>query len=155
MRAMHLVYPLSTLARLGDPLAIFVAHPETLSLDAMRKAVAERLCESVEELAQRSGGKADGRDWEWAAPATIDAMAGVKSVAWVDSPHGFATLGNEEGFKEHVAELRTAATDRQFGPIDESLIDLLVDVALGSPAVCALRALRRIARSSIGMILSS
>ncbi|CAM5543023.1 helicase [Eoetvoesiella caeni] len=145
MRAMHLVYPSPTLARLADPLAIFAAHPETLSVNAMRKAVAERLRESVEALAQRSGDTTDGRDWEWAAPAAIDAMAGAKSVAWVDSPSGFATLGNEEGFKEHVAELRTAATDRQFGPISETLIGLLVDVALGSPAVCALRALRRIA----------
>lgn len=145
MRAMHLVYPSPTLARLADPLAIFGAHPETLSIDAMRKAVAERLSDSVEALVHRSGDLADGRDWEWAAPAVIDAMTGSKSVAWVDSPYGLATLGNEEGFKEHVAELRTAATDRQFGPVGETLIDLLVDVALGSPAVCALRALRRIA----------
>lgn len=145
MRAMHLVYPSPTLARLADPLAIFAAHPETLSLEAMRKAVAERLRESVEALTGRSGDIADGRDWEWAAPAAIDAMANANSVAWVDSPYGFATLGNEEGFKEHVAELRTVATDRQFGPVSETLIDLLVDVSLGSPAVCALRALRRIA----------
>ena len=145
MRAMHLVYPSPTLARLADPLAIFSAHPETLSIDSMRKAVAERLREGVEALAQRSGDLSDGRDWEWAAPAAMDLMAGSNSVAWVDSPHGFSTLGNEEGFKEHVAELRTVATDRQFGPVSETLIDLLVDVALGSPAVCALRALCRIA----------
>ncbi|MDZ4320961.1 MAG: hypothetical protein U1A07_19335, partial [Phenylobacterium sp.] len=74
-----------------------------------------------------------------------DAMAGAKSVAWVASPYGFATLGDEEGFKEHVAELRTAATERQFGPVSETLVDLLVDIALGSPAVCALRALHRVA----------
>jgi hypothetical protein len=145
MRAMHLIYPSPTLARLADPLAIFAAHPETLSVDEMRKAVAARLHESVQALSQRAGGLVDGRDWEWAAPAVIDAMAEAKSVAWVDSPYGFATLGSEEGFKEHVAELRTAATDRQFGPIGETLVDLLVDIALGSPAVCALRALRRIA----------
>jgi hypothetical protein len=145
MRAMHLIYPSPTLARLADPLAIFADHSETLSVDDMRQAVAERLRVSVEALSQRAGDAADGRDWEWAAPAVIDAMAGAKSVAWIDSPYGFATLGNEEGFKEHVGELRTAATDRDFGPISETLIDLLVDVALGSPAVCALRALRRVA----------
>lgn len=145
MRAMHLVYPSPTLARLADPLAIFAAHPDTLSVDSMRKAVGERLRESVEALTARSGDIADGRDWDWAAPAVIDAMADANSVAWVDSPYGFAMLGNEEGFKEHVAELRTVATDREFGPVPETLIDLLVDVALGSPAVCALRALRRIA----------
>ena len=145
MRAMHLIYPSPTLARLADPRAIFGAQPKTLSVDAMREAVAEHLQASVEALSQRTGDIADGRDWEWAAPAVIDAMAGAKSVEWVESPDGLAMLGNEDGFKEHVAELRTAATDRQFGTIGETLIDLLVDVALGSPAVCALRALRRVA----------
>ena len=145
MRAMHLIYPSPTLARLADPLAIFGAHPETISVEAMRHAVADRLRGSVEALSERAGDIGDGRDWEWAAPGVIDAMAGANSVAWVESPSGLAALGNEEGFKEHVAELRAAATDRQFGPIGETLIDLLVEVALGSPAVCALRALRRVA----------
>ena len=145
MRAMHLVYPSPTLARLADPLAIFGASDETLSVDAMRRAVADRLRESVSALAERSGETADGRDWEWAAPAVMDAMAGAGSVAWVNSAYGFALLGNEEGFKEHVAELRTVTTGRTFGPVPDALLDLLVDVALGSPAVCALRALHRIA----------
>jgi len=145
MRAMHLVYPSPTLARLADPLVIFGDHAETLSVDAMRKAVAEILRDSVSALAERSGDAADGRDWEWAAPAVIDAMAGANSVAWVNAPYGFAVLGNEEGFREHVAELRTVTTERAFGPVPDTLLDLLVDVALGSPAVCALRALHRIA----------
>ena len=145
MRAMHLIYPSPTLARLADPLAIFGAHPETISVEAMRHAVANRLRGSLEALSERAGDIGDGRDWEWAAPGVIDAMADANSVAWVESPSGLASLGNEEGFKEHVAELRTAATDRQFGPVGEALIDLLVEVALGSPAVCALRALCQVA----------
>ena len=145
MRAMHLIYPSPTLARLGDPLAIFGAHPETISVEAMRDAVADRLRGSVEALWERTGDIGDGRDWEWAAPGIIDAMAGANSVAWVESPSGLAALGKEEGFQEHVAELRGAVTDRKLGPINETLIELLVDVALGSPAVCALRALRRVA----------
>ena len=90
-------------------------QPSALSVssDSQRsdceKAVAERLQATIAALSQRSGDAADGREWEWAAPAVIDAMAGGKSVAWVASPYGFATLGDEEGFKEHVAELRTAA----------------------------------------------
>ena len=145
MRAMHLIYPSPTLAQLGDPLSIFAAHPKTISVEAMRAAVADRLRGSIEALSQRTGDIGDGRDWEWAAPGAIDAMAGANSVTWVESPSGLAALGNEDGFKEHVAELREAVMDRKFGPINETLIDLLVDVALGSPAVCALRALRRVA----------
>lgn len=133
------------LARLADPLAIFADHPETLSVEGMRKAVADRLRGSVDALTQRTGDAADGRDWEWAAPAVIDAMAGTKAVPWLTSPFGLATLGHEEGFKEHVAELHSATVNRNFGPVGDTILDLLVDVALGSPAVCALRALRRIA----------
>ena len=59
--------------------------------------------------------------------------------------YGFAMLDDEEGFQDHVAELRDVMTDRPFGPAPDTLIDLLTDVALGSPAICALRALHRIA----------
>lgn len=145
MRAMHLIYPSPTLARLADPLAIFAENAETLSVDAMRKAVANRLRANVEALGQRVEAAADGRDWEWAGPAVIDAMTSAKSVDWLASPYGLAALGHEEGFKEHVAELSSVAGDRNFGPVSDTIIDLLVDVALGSPAVCALRALHRIA----------
>lgn len=54
-------------------------------------------------------------------------------------------MASEEGFREHVIELSSAAKKRDFGALADDLRDLLVDVALGSPAVCALRALRRIA----------
>ena len=145
MRAMHLIYPSPTLARLADPLAIFWSHSEIISVEAMRHAVANRLRGVVGALSERAGDIGDGRDWEWAAPGVVDAIAGSSPVSWLDSPNGLAALGNEEGLKEHVAEMRGAITGRQFGPIDETLIDLLVDVALGSPAVCALRALRRVA----------
>ena len=145
MRAMHLIYPSPTLARLADPLAIFKAHPETMSVEAMRHAVADRLRGSVEALSERAGDFGDSRDWEWAGPGIIDAMVGSSSVSWMVSPDGLAALGNDESLKEHAAELHGAVTDRQFGPINETLIDLLVDVSLGSPAVCALRALRRVA----------
>jgi hypothetical protein len=144
MRALHLIYPSPTLARLADPLALFTESPTMLSVAEVRSLVAGRLKDSVAALTSKAGGPSDGRDWEWAAPAVIDAMAGARTSQWLDSPSGLASLGNEEGFKEHVAEL-SASLDRDLGPIGEDVIDLLVDVALGSPAVCALRALRRIA----------
>lgn len=145
MRAINLVYPSPTLARLADPLVIFAEQPGKLSLVDMRKAVVERLSQSIDGLSARTGEITDGRDWEWAAPAVIDALAGAQSVAWVDAPYGFAAHGQEEGFKEHIAELRSASSERSFGPVGPALIDLLVDIALGSPAICALRALHRIA----------
>jgi hypothetical protein len=54
-------------------------------------------------------------------------------------------LASEDAFLDHVAELSSTTEKRRFGTVSDGLCDLLVDIALGSPAVCALRALRRIA----------
>ena len=54
-------------------------------------------------------------------------------------------LASEDAFQDHVAELAAAVKTHDIGASSADLSDLLVDVALGSPAVCALRALKRIA----------
>ena len=48
---------------------------------------------------------------------------------------------------DHIGALRDAVRERRVGGVvpDSRLMDLLVDLALGSPAICALRALRRVA----------
>ncbi|HJW55334.1 MAG TPA: helicase C-terminal domain-containing protein [Burkholderiaceae bacterium] len=145
MRAMHLIYPSPTLARLADPLSLFAESTVPLSVGDMRQAVANCLRSSFDALVQKANKTGDGRDWEWAAPAAIDAMMGADSIEWLNSPHGLLSLGHEEGFKEHVSALSAASTGLNLGPVPETTIDLLVDIALGSPAVCALRALRRVA----------
>ena len=82
---------------------------------------------------------------EWAAPAMIDALSGSRANAWLSTPGGLRALASEDGFLDHVAELSSTAEKRDFGTVSDGLCDLLVDIALGSPAVCALRALHRIA----------
>ena len=76
------------------------------------------------------------------SPAVIDDLLGSRANAWLSAPGGLAALASEDGFREHVAELGKAAAKRDFGYVSDDLRDLLVDVALGSPAVCALRALQ-------------
>src|SRR3546814_78670 len=56
-------------------------------------------------------------------------------------------LASEDAFHEHVVALGDVAAEH--GDVPDDLLDLLVDVALGSPAVCALRALHRIAPSLV------
>ncbi|HET7569771.1 MAG TPA: helicase-related protein [Gammaproteobacteria bacterium] len=146
LRALLLLYPSPTLAKLGDPLAVLSSQDEALSLDAMRHAAADRLAPALTALRQSSVGNAEEADIaEWAAPAVIDSLLGSAASDWLQSPTGMSALPGEEGFHDHVAELARVATDRHFASVGEDLRDLLVDVALGSPAVCALRALRRIA----------
>ena len=145
MRALHLIYPSPTLARICDPLSVFSGAPEQLSVEEMRAAIADRIRTALGHLfAKENGEEAAGRDAEWSTPATIDVLLKTKSSGWLQYL-GYRWTIQEEGFREHIAELRRTATEASLGELDNDTLDLLVDVALGSPAVCALRALHRIA----------
>lgn len=145
LRALLLIYPSPTLAEIADPLSVFAKRDRPLSQEAMREAVANRLEPVLEALRQSAVQDSGASVAEWATPAAIDDLLGSRASAWLSAPGGMAALATEEGFREHVMELSNAAKKRDFGALAYDLRDLLVDVALGSPAVCALRALRRIA----------
>tara|TARA_A100001391_G_scaffold63882_2_gene39722 strand:- start:525 stop:3650 length:3126 start_codon:yes stop_codon:yes gene_type:complete len=145
MRALHLIYPSPTLARICDPLSVFSGAPQQLSVAEMRAAIADRIRTALGHLfAKENGEEVAGRDAEWSTPATIDVLLKTKSSGWLQYL-GYRWTIQEEGFREHIAELRRTATEASLGELDNDTLDLLVDVALGSPAVCALRALHRIA----------
>lgn len=145
LRVLLLIYPSPKLAEIADPLSIFVEEGGLLSREAMRVAIAERLRPALDALTQAAASDAAGAVPEWAAPAAIDALLGSRAGAWLTAPMGLAALASEDGFREHVAELSSVAAKHDFGSVPDFLTDLLVDVALGSPATCALRAIRRIA----------
>lgn len=98
----------------------------------------------MDSQAARGSADVDGGFQEWALPAAIDALAGNAALRWIGAGDGMGGLASEDAFKDHVAALKTAAVG-DLGPVGAEALDLLVDVALGSPAVCALRALRRVA----------
>lgn len=145
LRALLLIYPSPKLAEIADPLSVFAKRDRPLSQEAMREAVANRLEPVLEALRQSAVQDSGAPVAEWATPAAIDDLLGSRASAWLSAPGGMVALATEEGFREHVMELSNAAKQRDFGALADDLRDLLVDVALGSPAVCALRALRRIA----------
>lgn len=145
LRALLLLYPSPTLAELGDPLAVMSAHPERLSYEAMRRALADRLQPALDALQNAAAPAHEAPLAEWAAPAAIDGLLDTRSAIWLAAAQGLRALASEDAFHDHVAELAGAAAGMAFGTVPADLSDLLVDVALGSPAVCALRALRRIA----------
>ncbi len=145
LRALLLIYPSPALAELADPLAVFSERKELLSEDDMRAAVAVRLAPALEALGKGAVSLEDANSAEWAAPAVIDELLGARSRTWLETASGMCALASEDAFQDHVAELAAAAKVRDIGAQVADLSDLLVDVALGSPAVCALRALKRIA----------
>ncbi|MCA1510213.1 helicase-related protein [Bradyrhizobium sp. NBAIM01] len=146
LRALLLIYPSPQLAELADPLVVFAERQEQLTKEAMREAIAERLRPALAALEQAAGKDAAGvLIPEWAAPAIIDRLLGSSVDAWLSSSDGIVGLANEDGFREHVAELGAAAIRSDFSGVVSDQLDLLVDLSLGSPAICSLRALRRIA----------
>lgn len=143
LRALLLIYPSPVLAELGDPLGVIAGASDRLSYAEMRVRIASRLKASLEGLAARRLEDLEGGLQEWALPAAVDAAAGNDALRWIGAWDGMGGLASEDAFKDHVAELKVAAVSG-FGPIGDEAIKLLVDVSLGSPAVCALRALRRV-----------
>lgn len=145
LRALLLIYPSPTLAELGDPLAVMTNTPQRLSYAEMRVQVADRLRAAHEELVERAKTDVDDVFAEWSVPAALDVLAGNKGSDWIGAGDGMGELSSEDAFKEHVADLKSAAAELNVGRVSDEALGLLVDVALGSPAVCALRALRRVA----------
>ncbi len=145
LRSLNLIYPSPTLARLGDPLAIFAAAPERPGIDAMRATVRDRIVAGLGSLYSGGGEPSGSRDWEWSTAASVDAALRTGTHRWLADGASFGWTGDEAGFREHVGELRRVAADGMLPSIGGAAVDLMVEVALGSPAVCALRALRRIA----------
>jgi len=152
LRALLLIYPSPLLARKADPLDIVAAHAEPLSYNEMRTALAKRLQPCLHQMQAAASPAPELETWEWAGPAVLDALANNRAGPWVEGNVGFISAGDEDAWRSHedawpshVEALRTAVREKRVdGAVPEEALDLLVDVALGSPAICALRALHRI-----------
>ena len=109
LRALLLIYPSPKLAEIADPLSVFAERNERLSQEAMRAAIADRLEPALDALRQAAAQDGGTTAAEWAAPAVIDDLLGSRAGAWLSAPGGMAALAGEEGFREHVVELSSAA----------------------------------------------
>ena len=146
LRALLLIYPSPLIAQAADPLDVIACHSEALSYDAMRAALASRLEPHLRRLQSAADESTELDTWQWAGPAVLDALVGNRSRTWLEEDDGFVRLGGEDAWGDHLDALREAVSARRIGgTVPDSALDLLVDLALGSPAICALRALRRVA----------
>lgn len=140
--------PSPTLATIIDPLEIALCRghgpldPQELRDEV--KAICRSLIKTLPDAGE--GTRADER-WYWAAPILLDSHNGL--LDWCKSPSGWrsATPDHESGtrFKDHIDLLVSMAGGNiSLGPQPDDLVDVLCDLALAGPGVCALRALRRI-----------
>ncbi len=157
LRQLNLLYPSPLLGEVADPLAICASRSEPLEYDEMRSALADVLRPILGQLQSAADREAHHETWRWASCAVLDALAENRATEWLNGLGVFAWPGAEqgesqesrshktEGFHKHVEELRDVATSKRVAGVPgEDALDLLVDLVLGSPAICALRALRRV-----------
>ncbi len=140
--------PSPTLATKIDPLEIALGRGSgPLDVQELRdevKAVCRGLVETLPDAGE--GTRADER-WYWAALILLDSHNGL--LDWCKSHSGWrsATPDHESGtrFKDHIDLLVSMAEGNiPLGAQPDDLVDVLCDLALAGPGVCALRALRRI-----------
>lgn len=127
---------------LVDPLALMREEGPFPDLDALHQAASARMRPLAQDLADQSAEAGDG-GWDWSSPAALD-VVNPDFAAWLagNGPRG---EGDEEAWPDHLAELLQAAR-QPIGQKDvDQILGHLLDVALGSPATCALRALSRVA----------
>jgi len=150
MRPMQLIYPSPALASIVDPLQISLTSKKMLSAEQMKLAAQESLSPYFKKLQKHAEDEFTTRDWEWGMPVAIDGVQKNGATSWLTSPNRFEYLFYDNrskfdsGFNEHISELRRAINFKDFGALLNSFIKLLANVALGSPAVCALRSLHRL-----------
>ncbi|MBD3166845.1 helicase, partial [bacterium] len=140
--------PSPTLATKIDPLKISLGckcgplHPQQMREEV--KAICRNLIETLPTPGE--GTRVDER-WYWAAPILLDSRNGLLDWCRSDSGWMVATPDRDPGtrFKDHLDMLiRMATGNIALGPQPDDLVDVLCDLALAGPGVCALRALRRI-----------
>lgn len=163
MTALALLYPSIVLTSHADPLALALdlGDGRPAALDAVRAAIAARFRPLLEGLARKHGGALSGERhderWYWAFGPILDAERCPGVAAWVAAGEGMAGLldkddddeaaatRQEAGFARHVELLLAVMEGRErLGPMPDDLLEVVADLALASPAVCAARALRRV-----------
>src|SRR5579872_3163553 len=154
-----LVYPCATLAREIDPLGLALeikSEGQNLpSLDAVKLAAKTK----IEHLLRDTGrwpGSSEGREdqkWYWAALALLDAHHAPWMHGWCVSPDvdGWTRVNTEaeeepaSGFASHVARFAEHfAATAELGRPPQDLPEVLAEIALAGPAVCAMRSLHRV-----------
>jgi hypothetical protein len=156
------LYPSLTLATECDPLKLYMLQDsgEPLALDVVYQATKTRIEHLLDQLpiAAPIEGRPD-ESWYWAAPILIDFHmhpegsadwwneVGLASQWRAGSEAVESTEADEESqWAAHLDYVRELiAGNIELGPQPDDLADLLTFVALGSPAITALRALSRVA----------
>lgn len=170
LRALLLVIPSPTLVAAVDPLEIFRAAGPVADVAEMRAHASDKLRDLASSIEPRlrpvqrggnftleqdteaepdDGGTERAMTWDWACAAALD-VSSASFNKWLAAGNILTDVLRADGqdaWHDHLNALSEAAhSDVLHGqPDSERLLEHLTDLALGSPATCALRALHRVA----------
>ncbi|MFC4352294.1 DEAD/DEAH box helicase [Fodinicurvata halophila] len=146
LRNLLLLYPSPTLASEGDPFSVFSDHETGLTYQEMRTSLTKRIQKLLSDLGLQQSSQSRAHGELSTIPLVLDAKKSSRLLEWVTSAEvGLLGLSKEEGYQKHCVALADKANEVSEPRVSQEDLDLLVDLCLGSPAVCALRSLRRIA----------
>jgi hypothetical protein len=161
MPTFALMYPSPSLARIGDPLQLRgtgrngSALPDLAQVLSVAKQRIEGVLRAVLPPGQPQDGPVDER-WYWAAPLLLDARSdSLGTAAWLEagqltslwsSDQSAAAEAGESSVADVIDDVKKMLRDPDSlkRPPDD-LADVLARLAVGGPAVAALRALARTA----------
>jgi hypothetical protein len=157
LRALPLVLPSPTLAQNADPLETLRKNGSVSDLKTMRTLTRPALaplarslwgrCVAVQKTSSHDS-EEKSETWDWAGTAQLD-VSEASFKQWLDRRIRVDDVVQEhdpDAWHEHLEALCKAASQELRGsPSLEQILDHLTDLALGSPATCALRALKRVA----------
>jgi hypothetical protein len=160
MPVLGLLYPSFVLAEIGDPLRLAAGHDGLLELGVMRELVRAALAERLRPLLNsRTREGAPDESWYWAAPILLDRQAEPRITAdwlgagedhWTPEELAADWAGTddedaESRWAQHVGQAQALLEGRvALGRPPADLLEVVGDLAIAGPAVCALRALGRI-----------
>jgi len=146
-----LLYPSPALAGVFDPLRAAVESGAPPAPKELLREIAATLRPRLDLLPESASRSVDVR-WYWAAPALLD-QESAETRAWADDPTGWERVlsGRKDDDSGDAApqylELwrRTRDGLERLGRKPADLDQVLARMVIASPAVCALRALHRVA----------
>lgn len=158
MSTLLMLYPSPILSNLIDPMRLAMEQGHALAeaeLKAMALDKAEQLVSRLVGTGKTLDGRAD-HAWYWAALAKRDFKRQAGVADWLQDDEGWRSMMDRASeqkdnsiFGDHVEYfLRGAKGNVELGAIPDDLAEVLAELAVGSPAVCANRALRRIVPGS-------
>jgi hypothetical protein len=150
MPALAILYPGLILARLGDPLEVArtLGTSMPLARPALLDVVRARIQGVLAKLPEGSPrtGTPDQR-WYWAAPFLLDRrLAAGENYEFLSRMRAWGDRDDED-HESRLATHRQAADgvrELKLGPRPDDLDEVLTQMAIAGPGVCALRALSRV-----------